>query len=263
MVSTAAQPSVDTPVQDGRLRHVRTLVIIPTYCEVDNVARVLPAIRRSAPSVDILVVDDASPDGTAARVREIAEEHGSIDLLERPAKSGLGSAYRDGFRYGIDRDYDVLVEMDADLSHDPAALPGLLRPLELNPSVSLVVGSRYVHGGSIPDWPWFRRQLSEWGNRYASAALGFTVKDSTSGFRAYRAPIVAGLDLDAIRADGYGFQIEMAYRIHRGGGSIVETPIEFTDRTEGESKMSSRIIAEALFLVTGWAIRDRLLRRNA
>jgi hypothetical protein len=152
--------------------------------------------------------------------------------------------------------------MDSDLSHDPAALPSLLAPLAEDPTIGLVVGSRYIPGGSIPRWSWHRRKLSEWGNRYASLVLGLRVRDSTSGFRAYRADAVAKIDLDEIRADGYGFQIEMAYTISRSGWRVVERPIAFVDRVRGTSKMSSHIVVEALVLVTWWALRDRVLRRR-
>ena len=193
--------------------------------------------------------------------REIADQIGSIDVMVRPAKSGLGSAYRDGFHYGMERGYDLLVEMDADLSHDPESLDSLLEPFALDPELSLVIGSRYVPGGSIPDWSRRRRLLSRLGNRYADSALRFGVADATSGFRAYRASALEAVKLDSVRADGYGFQIEMAYRVYKAGGTIIERPIAFTDRTDGESKMSSRIVFEALGLVTAWAIRDRLARR--
>lgn len=235
---------------------VRALIILPTYQEAENIAVVLSGVRASAPHADVLVVDDGSPDGTADLAEAVGEEVGGVRVLRRPAKAGLGSAYRAGFRLGLDEGYDALVEMDSDLSHDPEALPALLSAL--TDDVALVIGSRYVPGGSIPDWSWHRRQLSQWGNRYAAFMLGLDVRDATSGFRVYRATDLAGLDLDAIRADGYGFQIEMAYRIARAGGRIVETPISFTDRVLGKSKMSGRIVVEALLLVSWWAVRDRL-----
>jgi dolichol-phosphate mannosyltransferase len=240
----------------------RALVVIPTYEEHDNIERILPAIRAAVPDVDILVVDDSSPDDTARRASDLADRLGSIDVMVRTGKAGLGSAYRDGFRYGIERGYDLFVEMDADLSHDPEALESLLEPFDHDPELSMVIGSRYVPGGSIPDWPLRRRLLSRMGNRYAGMTLGFDVADATSGFRVYRASALDMVDLDAVRADGYGFQIEMAYRVFRQGGTILECPIAFTDRTDGESKMSSRIIFEALALVTGWAIRDRVSGRS-
>jgi glycosyltransferase involved in cell wall biosynthesis len=178
--------------------------------------------------------------------------------MRRPAKSGLGSAYRDGFKQGLLEGFDVMVEMDSDLSHDPAVLPQLLAAVA--DSADLAIGSRYVPGGSIPDWSWHRRALSRWGNRYAAIVLGIRVADATSGFRAYRAEALAKIDFHTIRADGYGFQIEMAHRVLLTGGSITEIPISFTDRIRGESKMSGRIVVEALVLVTWWGIRDRALR---
>ena len=237
---------------------MRALVVLPTYQEADNIAEVLRRVRAAAPSVDVLVVDDSSPDGTAALARAAGRELGGVDVLVRPTKSGLGSAYRAGFAEGIARGYEILVEMDSDLSHDPARLPALVRAVEQG--ADLAVGSRYVPGGSVPGWPWSRRLLSQAGNRYAAFALGVTVRDATSGFRAYRADTVRRLDLTTVRADGYGFQIEMAYRIAGNGGTVVELPIEFVDRARGTSKMSSRIVVEALLLVTWWGVRDRLLR---
>ena len=233
------------------------LVVIPTYNEVENIAEVLGRVRRVAPEVHILVVDDNSPDGTGELVEVVADELGCIDLLCRPGKSGLGAAYRAGFSWGLERCYDVLVEMDADLSHDPVALPRLLGALGEN---WLAVGSRYVPGGSIPDWAWHRKALSRWGNRYASAMLGIGVADATSGYRAYRDEALRAIAPHEIRADGYGFQIEMAYRVVQAGGSVVEVPISFSDRRRGKSKMSGRIIVEALALVTVWGLRDRLGR---
>ena len=237
---------------------MRTLVVLPTYQEADNIAEVLRRLRAAVPAADILVVDDSSPDGTAEMAKAVATELGGVDVLVRPGKAGLGSAYRAGFTEGIARGYDVLVEMDSDLSHDPAALPALLRAVE--DGADLAIGSRYVPGGSIPQWPFHRRALSRWGNRYAAAVLGFHVRDSTSGFRAYRATAVAQIDLDSVRADGYGFQIEMTYRVAAKGGRIVELPIEFADRERGTSKMSGRIVLEALVLVTWWGLRDRARR---
>lgn len=237
---------------------MRALVVLPTFNEADNIVEVLQRLRAAAPEVSVLVVDDSSPDGTADLVDSVAAEIGLVDVMRRPAKSGLGSAYRDGFRRGLADGFDVMVEMDSDLSHDPAALPSLLAAVE--DGADLALGSRYIPGGSIPDWSWHRRALSRWGNRYASAVLGIDVADGTSGYRAYRASALAVIDFHTVQADGYGFQIEMAYRVLNTGGRIVEIPIAFTDRVRGESKMSSRIVVEALVLVTWWAIRDRILR---
>jgi dolichol-phosphate mannosyltransferase len=236
---------------------VRALVVLPTYQEAENIADVLRRVRAASPTTDVLVVDDSSPDGTAALAKAVGHELGGVDVLVRATKSGLGSAYRAGFAEGLARGYDILVEMDSDLSHDPARIPALLRAVEAG--ADLAVGSRYVPGGSIPDWPVHRRWLSRGGNRYADLVLGLSVRDATSGFRAYRADALRRVDLSTVRADGYGFQIEMAYRIAGNGGQIVELPIEFVDRTRGTSKMSARIIVEALALVTWWGLRDRLL----
>ncbi|HEX8770862.1 MAG TPA: polyprenol monophosphomannose synthase [Acidimicrobiales bacterium] len=240
---------------------MRTLVVLPTYQEADNIAEVLRRLRAAVPQADILVVDDGSPDGTADLAKAVGPELGAIDVLLRPAKAGLGSAYRAGFTEGQARGYDVLVEMDSDLSHDPAALPDLLRAVDQG--ADLVIGSRYVPGGSIPRWSARRRALSRWGNRYAARLLRLDVRDATSGYRCYRSDAVARIDLASVHADGYGFQIEMAYRVAQTGGTIVELPIQFVDRKLGHSKMSSRIIVEALALVTWWGVRDRLRRSRA
>jgi dolichol-phosphate mannosyltransferase len=238
------------------------LVVLPTFDEAQNIEEVLRRVRAALPDATVLIVDDGSPDGTADIAEGLAGELGPIEVLRRAKKSGLGSAYREGFRIGIDRGFEALVEMDSDLSHDPAALPSLLAPLEDEADVGLVIGSRYIPGGSIPNWSIHRRLLSEWGNRYASLMLGLKVRDSTSGFRAYRADAVAKIDLANIRADGYGFQIEMAYVIARSGWRVAERPIAFVDRVRGTSKMSSHIVVEALFLVTWWSLRDRVLKRR-
>ncbi|MGO9029026.1 MAG: polyprenol monophosphomannose synthase [Acidimicrobiales bacterium] len=232
---------------------MRVLVVIPTYNESDNIDRVLRRVRSALPDATVLVVDDGSPDGTADLAETIGKELGQIEVLRRMEKSGLGSAYRAGFRWGLDRGYEACVEMDADLSHDPDALPGLVAPLDKG--FELVVGSRYVSGGSIPNWAWHRRLLSRGGNVYASALLGLGVTDSTSGFRAYAASVLDRIALDKVRADGYGFQIEMTYQAKRAGAPIVEVPIRFVDRVEGESKMSLFIVMEALGLVTWWGIQ--------
>ena len=234
---------------------MRTLVVMPTYQEAANIVEVLGRVKAAVPAADVLVVDDGSPDGTAA----LAEAEG-VGVLRRPSKSWLGSAYRDGFRRGLGDGYEVLVEMDSDLQHDPAALPSLLAAVD--DGADLAIGSRYIPGGSIPRWSLARRVLSRGGNGYAAFVLGLPVRDTTAGFRAYRADMLAKLDLDAVHADGYGFQIEMAYLVHRMGGRIVEVPISFADRARGESKMSSRIVVEAFTLVTWWALRDRVLRRG-
>lgn len=229
---------------------MKVLVVVPTYNERLNIERMLGEIRRNVAGCGILVVDDGSPDGTADLVESLADQIGELSVLRRPAKSGLGSAYRDGFQWGIAHGYDAFVEMDADFSHDPAALPSLLAAADQGADV--VIGSRYVAGGQIPDWSWHRKLLSSAGNRYASLMLRLNVSDSTAGFRVYRSTILERIDYRSVQADGYGFQIEMTYRSRRAGATIVEVPISFVDRELGESKMSSSIIIEALWLVTRW-----------
>jgi dolichol-phosphate mannosyltransferase len=232
---------------------VRVLVVLPTYNEVETVEEVLRRTRHAVPNAEVLVVDDGSPDGTADLAEKVAHELGAINVLRRDRRLGLGDAYRTGFTWGLDRGAEALVEMDADLSHDPAALPAILAPLADH---DLVIGSRYVPGGSVPAWSFHRKLLSLTGNWYSRLMLGLDVADLTSGYRAYRGDLLQGrIDLAAVRADGYGFQIEMAYRVARAGGRITEVPIRFVDRERGESKMSGRIIVEALILVTRWGTR--------
>jgi len=229
------------------------LVVLPTYNESENIGTVLRRIRAALPAATVLVVDDGSPDGTADLAEILGKELGRIEVLRRTAKSGLGSAYRAGFAWGLERGFDACIEMDADLSHEPEALPTLVAPLA--EGKELVIGSRYIPGGVIPNWAWHRRLLSRGGNIYASTLLGLGVADATAGFRAYAAPLLARLDLDAIRAEGYGFQIEMTYAARRADALILEVPITFVDRVEGESKMSTYIVVEALGLVTLWGLQ--------
>lgn len=238
---------------------MKTLVVIPTYIEAENVTDILKRVRAAAPSVDILVVDDNSPDGTADLARAAGEELGQIEVLVRPGKGGLGVAYRAGFEHGFDGGYEVLVQMDSDFSHPPEKLPELLAKIEEGADVA--IGSRYVPGGSTPAWPRQRRLLSRIGNTYASKMLGLRVNDATAGFRAYRASLLKELEAASTRATGYGFQVELNYRAHRLGADIVEVPITFTDRTRGVSKMSWHIIGEAMSLVTWWGFRDQVLGR--
>jgi dolichol-phosphate mannosyltransferase len=235
-------------------------VVIPTYQEAENIETVLRRVRAAAPEVAVLVVDDGSPDGTADLAEAVGGEVGRVSVLRRAAKSGLGSAYRAGFDLGLEAGHDVIVEMDADLSHDPADVPRLLAAVA--EGAALAVGSRYVPGGATPHWPVHRRFLSRGGNRYAGIVLGLGVRDATAGFRAYQAAVLRRIDFATTRADGYAFQVEMAYRVAQAGGPIVELPIVFSDRVRGTSKMSGRIVVEAMALVTWWAVRDRLLRRS-
>jgi dolichol-phosphate mannosyltransferase len=230
---------------------MRSLIVLPTYDEIENIEKMLRALRSIVPSSDVLVVDDGSPDGTGTKAEDLAHELGQITVLHRTEKNGLGSAYRAGFAWGLERGYDAFVEIDCDFSHDPAALPTMLELAETN---EVVIGSRYVAGGAIPAWSTSRLLLSRGGNRYASTMLDLQVADSTAGYRVYRKSALEKIHYATVRADGYGFQIEMTYRARRAKASIIETPISFTDRTLGESKMSSHIIVEALWLVTKWGV---------
>ncbi len=233
-------------------------MVLPTYNEILNIEPMLRALREVVPSVDVLVVDDDSPDGTAAKVQEVAGQLGQIHLLHHGVKNGLGVAYRAGFTWGLERDYDHFVEIDCDFSHDPRALPSLLVAASTH---EVVIGSRYVQGGSIPRWSLSRRLLSRGGNEYASLMLGLHVADSTAGYRVYSRSALEKIDYQTVNAEGYGFQIEMTHRARRGGASIVEVPISFSDRKRGESKMSGSIIFEALWLVTKWSL-ERPFRRH-
>lgn len=239
---------------------LRTLIVVPTYNERENVGRLLPAIRAIVPHADVLVVDDASPDGTGEAVEALAAELGQVKLLRRPGKQGLGSAYRTGFAQALDEGYEAIVSMDVDLSHDPAVLPELLRLLRAG--ADAVIGSRYVPGGGTVDWPLHRRLLSRWGNRYTSLVLGLQVRDCTSGYRAYRAEALRAIDPSTTGAEGYAFLTELVRRLVANGFRVMETPIIFRDRRYGDSKMSGRIIVESMFLVTRWGVADLLAGRT-
>ncbi len=239
---------------------MRTLVIVPTHNEASNITELLEQVRAVVPDADVMVIDDVSTDGTRDLVRAAADRWGQITLVERDRKAGLGDAYRHGFRLGLAEGYEVLVEIDADHSHDPAMLPMMLGLS--GHGVGLVIGSRYIPGGSVAGWTAYRTWLSRWGNRYAAIMLGLAINDATAGYRAYSASVLKRIDLDAIRADGYGFQIEMTYRAIRAGASIVEVPILFRDRVAGASKMHRRIVVEAFGLVTLWGLRDLLTLRR-
>jgi dolichol-phosphate mannosyltransferase len=236
---------------------VKTLVVLPTYNESLNIDRMLKVLRSTVPEAQILVVDDGSPDGTAEMALSVNRELGAIEVLCRTGKQGLGSAYRAGFAWGLERGFDAFVEIDCDFSHDPAELPIML---ELAESSEVVIGSRYVPGGSIPSWSMSRLLLSRGGNKYSSWMLGLKVADATAGYRVYRKSALEKIDYGTVKSDGYGFQVEMTYRARRGGASIVEHPIAFRDRVDGESKMSSSIVLEALAMVTRWGLARRLGR---
>ena len=237
---------------------MRSVIVLPTYNERENIEVFLRSVRDTGAPVDVLVVDDASPDGTAHAARAVAGELGGISVLDRTAKDGLGSAYRDGFERVLTDGYDVIISMDADLSHDPAVVPEMLRLID--GGVDAVIGSRYVCGGGTTDWPAHRRLLSRWGNAYTRAALRLSVNDCTSGYRAYRADALRSIEPTSTQAEGYAFLTELVRRLDRGGHTIAETPIVFRDRERGKSKMSGRIVVESMWLVTRWGVADRLRR---
>lgn len=232
-----------------------TLVIVPTYQEAGNIEALLVRARAALPDADMLVVDDASPDGTASVAETAGARLGGVAVLRRPGKAGLGDAYRDAFSWALARPYRVIVTMDADLSHDPRALPTLVTAVQ--DGADLAIGSRYVAGGSTPGWGAHRRLLSRAGNSYANLLLGLDVRDATSGYRAYRAERLRAIDIAGLRATGYGTQVELAHLVARSGGRLVELPICFHDRRWGASKMSPGIVAEALWLVTQLGLSGR------
>jgi dolichol-phosphate mannosyltransferase len=234
---------------------MRALVVVPTLDEIGNIEAVLRATRDAAPDIDVLVVDDDSQDGTADRADVLAAELAKVIVLRRSGSRGLGRAYCAGFAFGIECGYDVLVEMDCDLSHDPHAIPELLGAISRGADVA--IGSRYTSGGRVVNWSLVRRGLSALGCWYARRALRLPVRDATSGFRAYRTEIVQAVGLETVQANGYAFQIEMIRRANLVGARIVEIPITFQDRAVGGSKMSLAIAVEALVFVTRWALLDR------
>jgi dolichol-phosphate mannosyltransferase len=233
---------------------VRTVVVVPTYEEAENIDRFLRAVRQAIPDADVLIVDDNSPDGTAAIAESAAAELGNIKVLRRPGKQGLGSAYRNGFQVALDEGYDIIVSMDADFSHDPAVIPALRQRI-IN-GADGVVGSRYVPGGGTKHWPVYRRLLSRWGNRYTAGVMRLPIRDCTSGFRAYRATALRDIDPSSTSAEGYAFLTELVRRLTRRNFIVEEHPIMFVDREHGTSKMSGKIIRESMWRVTRWGIRD-------
>ena len=235
---------------------MRSLVVVPTYQEAENVERFLRAVRLAVPEAGILVVDDNSPDGTGALAETVATELGQIHVLNRARKEGLGAAYREAFAWALAEKYAVIVQMDCDFSHDPAVIEPLIQAVLAGADCS--IGSRYVPGGSTPNWPVHRQALSRYGNRYTSAVLGLGVKDATSGFRAYRAATLERIEVGTTKSNGYAFMGELAHRMVHQDLQIVEIPITFVDRAYGSSKMSARIIAESMAIVTMNGLRSRL-----
>jgi dolichol-phosphate mannosyltransferase len=237
----------------------RALVIIPTYNERENVARIIAAVLAQDPSIDVLVVDDGSPDGTGQIADEIAASNPRVHALHRAGKLGLGTAYVAGFKWALERNYELIFEMDADFSHSPEALPLFLKAIE---SADVVLGSRYQNGQvNVVNWPMSRLFLSYSANIYARRITGLPIFDATGGFKCFRRRVLESIDLDDIRSNGYAFQIEMTFRAWKKGFKIVEIPIVFVDRTEGSSKMSKRIVREAVWMVwrlRWWGIRGKV-----
>jgi len=234
---------------------MKTLIIIPTYNEFDNLRPLLQEIFSFAHAVDVLIVDDNSPDGTGKLADQIHVENPQVNVLHRAGKLGLGTAYIAGFKYAVEHGYDAAFEMDADFSHDPRYLPDFLQKIE---NADLVIGSRYVEGGDTPNWSLLRRFISGGGNIFARFMLGIPVHDCTAGYRCYRRQVLESIELDTIESQGYAFQVELAYRVYKHGFKIVETPIIFMDRRVGKSKMSRTIFLEGLT----WVIRTRFARSS-
>jgi dolichol-phosphate mannosyltransferase len=229
----------------------RALVIIPTYNERENITRIIPAVLAQHPSIDVLIVDDGSPDGTGDIVDGIAAQNPRVHALHRSGKLGLGTAYVAGFKWALERDYQFIFEMDADFSHSPDKLPAFLEAIQ---SADLVLGSRYQNGQiNVVNWPMSRLFLSYSANIYARHVTGLQVFDATGGFKCFRRRVLEAIDLSDVRSNGYAFQIEMTFRAWKKGFRIVEIPIVFVDRTEGSSKMSKRIVREAVWMV--WRLR--------
>lgn len=229
---------------------MKSIVVTPTYNEKDNITNIIDAVLNSVEGIHILVVDDNSPDGTSDIVKELQKHNDRIHLISRPGKMGLGTAYCDGFRYCLDKGFEAIFEMDADFSHDPKELPNFLKELE---NYDLVLGSRYIKGVNVVNWPLSRLLLSYGANMYSQIITGMPIKDATGGFKCFRAETLKKIDLTKIHSNGYGFQIEMTYRLWKKGARIKEIPIIFIDRMNGVSKMNKKIVYEAIFLV--WKLK--------
>jgi dolichol-phosphate mannosyltransferase len=237
----------------------RVVVIIPTYNERENLDPIVARLRASVPEADVLVVDDNSPDGTGELADKLAAGDQQISVLHRPGKGGLGAAYIAGFRWALDRGYAAMVEMDADGSHEPSDLPRLLSALE---RADAVIGSRWIPGGTVRNWPKSRELLSRGANTYARLMLRVPVRDTTAGYRAYRAQTLRAIGLDTVKSQGYCFQIDLTLRAVNAGLTVIEVPITFVDRTRGASKMSRAVMAEAFWRVAQWGVADRLHGRR-
>jgi dolichol-phosphate mannosyltransferase len=237
---------------------MRVVMVVPTYNEVTNLGSIIARVRAAQPDIDVLVVDDASPDGTGALADELALADAQVHVLHRAQKRGLGKAYVAGFTWALAHDYDAVGEMDADGSHQPEQLGLLLGALEDRAApADLVIGSRWVRGGSIVNWPVRRELLSRGGNFYTRALLGIPVRDATSGYRLFRRTTLEGIELDTIASYGYVFQVDLVVRALRAGLRVVEVPIEFLEREKGESKMNTRVASESLRRITAWGLSER------
>jgi dolichol-phosphate mannosyltransferase len=232
----------------------RVLVVVPTYNEAENIREITARVRRAVPAAEILIADDDSPDGTGAIADELAAADPQVHVLHRPGKQGLGAAYVAGFGWAREHGFDVVVEMDADGSHAPEELPRLLAALR---TADVVLGSRWVPGGKVVNWPLRRMVLSRGANLYTRLALGVPIRDATGGYRAYRMPVLDKIDIDSVMSQGYCFQVDLAWRAHRHGLRVVEVPITFAERERGASKMSTSVIREALWRVTAWGLQAR------
>jgi dolichol-phosphate mannosyltransferase len=239
---------------------MRSLVVLPTYNEVDNISHLLESVFASLPTTDVLVVDDNSPDGTGELVDRLSQGNPQLHVMHRSGKLGLGTAYIQGFHYAIDNGYDFVFEMDADFSHDPKVLPQLLAAAQ---TADLVIGSRYIAGGDTPDWSVIRRCISRGGNVFARAVLGIPIHDCTGGFRCYRTAALRQINTEFVTSEGYAFQVEMAYLFWQRGLRVKETPIVFVDRRVGQSKMSKKIVLEAVRWVLLTRIRGHQAARVA
>lgn len=235
--------------------------MLPTYNESASLATTVERVLNALPDADVLIIDDASPDGTGALADDLCAQFASVHVLHRAAKQGLGAAYLAGFDWALERDYDVIVEFDADGSHLAEQLPRLLEAL--TDDTSLVIGTRWMPGGAVHNWPWTRRLISKSATRYARVALRSRLRDVTSGMRAFRASTLRDLDLEHVSAHGYGFQIELAWMVERAGLGVAEVPIDFVERAHGKSKMTLGIVLEALWLVTWWGVRSLFAPRSA
>lgn len=232
------------------------VVVVPTYNEIENISSIVGRLRQAVPRAHVLVVDDSSPDGTGERAEELAAADPGITVLHRAKKEGLGKAYLAGFALALERGYDYIAEIDADGSHDPSDLPAMIALAKAGND--LVIGSRWVPGGSVKNWPWFRHTISQMGNAYARTVLHSDIRDITAGFRVFRASALRELGLDGVSSQGYCFQVEMAWNLERAGYRVAEHPITFVERSTGRSKMHAGIVAEALLRVTGWGIAATL-----